>query len=128
MDRFAALQAFVCVAEEGSFTAAAERLDLSKSVVSKQIKALEQHLGVRLFNRTTRRLHLTEPGLAVPRTRRAYPRGVAGGGTGGRRPPGAPPGLLRVNVPVSVRAAAPFPGPARLPGTLPGAVGGRHPE
>ncbi len=45
-----------------SFTAAGEALGLSKSVVSKQITHLEQHLGVKLLNRTTRRLHMTEAG------------------------------------------------------------------
>ncbi len=63
MDRLAAMQAFIRVADEGSFTIAAERLAISKSVVSKQIQALERHLGVRLFNRSTRQLHLTEPGI-----------------------------------------------------------------
>lgn len=62
MDRFTAMQAFRGVAELGSFTAVAQRLGQSKSVVSKQIAALEQHLGVRLLNRTTRRIRLTEAG------------------------------------------------------------------
>ncbi len=62
MDRFNAMQAFRAVAELGNLTAAAKRLNLSKSVVSKQIAALEQHLGVRLLNRTTRRVRLTDAG------------------------------------------------------------------
>jgi DNA-binding transcriptional LysR family regulator len=62
MDRFAAMQAFRGVAELGSFTAVAKRLGQSKSVVSKQIAGLEQQLGVRLLNRTTRRIQLTEAG------------------------------------------------------------------
>jgi len=53
---------FVQVVDSGSFTAAAERLELSKSVVSKYITRLENKLGVRLLNRTTRRLSLTEAG------------------------------------------------------------------
>lgn len=53
---------FAAVVEKGSFTAAAESLGRSKSVVSKQITELEDRLGVRLLNRTTRRLHLTEAG------------------------------------------------------------------
>ena len=53
---------FVTVLEEGSFTAAARRLEFSKSYVSKSISNLEEQLGVRLLRRTTRRLYLTEEG------------------------------------------------------------------
>ncbi|CAA0102679.1 HTH-type transcriptional regulator DmlR [BD1-7 clade bacterium] len=54
--------AFVCVVQTGSFTAAAERLNTSKSVISKYITRLEARLGVKLLARTTRRLTLTEIG------------------------------------------------------------------
>ncbi|MCC5859971.1 MAG: LysR family transcriptional regulator [Ectothiorhodospiraceae bacterium] len=63
MDRIDAMRAFVAVVNEGSFSRAAERLDLSPQLVSKYVSRLEQHLGVRLLNRTTRRLHLTEAGM-----------------------------------------------------------------
>ncbi|WP_461517517.1 LysR family transcriptional regulator [Porticoccus sp.] len=53
---------FVQVVDSGSFTAAAERLALTRSVVSKYISRLEDRLKVRLLNRTTRRLSLTEAG------------------------------------------------------------------
>lgn len=62
MDRFDSLQTFVAVVETGSFSAAAARLDRAKSAVSRQVAALESHLGVQLLNRTTRRLSLTEAG------------------------------------------------------------------
>lgn len=62
MDRIALLKAFVVVATEGSFTKAAEKLNTSNQLVSKYVAQLEQHLDVRLFNRTTRRIHLTEAG------------------------------------------------------------------
>lgn len=62
MDRFDAMQIFVTVVEVGSFTAAAQRLDRAKSAISRQIAALETHLGVQLLHRSTRRLSLTEAG------------------------------------------------------------------
>ncbi|MEE4377571.1 MAG: LysR family transcriptional regulator [Candidatus Competibacteraceae bacterium] len=62
MDKFEDLQAFVAVVETGSFTAAAERLDMAKSAVSRRVSGLEERLGVQLLRRTTRRLSLTETG------------------------------------------------------------------
>jgi DNA-binding transcriptional LysR family regulator len=58
------MEAFVRVVEAGSFVAAAERLALSTSSLSRLVADLEQHLGTRLLNRTTRRLSLTESGQA----------------------------------------------------------------
>ncbi|HVH79590.1 MAG TPA: LysR family transcriptional regulator [Stellaceae bacterium] len=62
MDRLASITAFVQVAESGGFTAAARRLHLSTTTISGQVQALEESLGVRLLNRTTRRVSLTEIG------------------------------------------------------------------
>lgn len=62
MDRIETMKAFVTVAEEGSFTRAADKLALSNQLVSKYVTHFEAHLGVRLFNRTTRSVHLTEEG------------------------------------------------------------------
>ncbi|CAG0911157.1 unnamed protein product, partial [Cyprideis torosa] len=62
MDKFADLQAFVTVVDSGTFSQAAERLDVAKSAVSRRIGSLENRLGSRLLNRTTRRLSLTESG------------------------------------------------------------------
>jgi DNA-binding transcriptional LysR family regulator len=62
MDRFQALTAFAGVVESGSFVSAAERLGVSVSAVSRHVAELEAHLNVRLLNRTTRRLSLTESG------------------------------------------------------------------
>lgn len=64
MPRFDDLQAFVRVVESGSFSEAARRLGLSKSMVSRQVSALEADLGVRLLHRTTRSLSPTEAGRA----------------------------------------------------------------
>jgi DNA-binding transcriptional LysR family regulator len=58
------IETFVRVVEAGSFSAAAMRLGQPKSSVSRAISALEQALGVRLLQRTTRKLHLTEAGSA----------------------------------------------------------------
>lgn len=62
MDRIDAMRTFVTVVNEGTFTRAADRLEMSPQLVSKYVSQLEQHLGVRLLNRTTRKLHLTEAG------------------------------------------------------------------
>lgn len=56
------LQWFLAVAEAGGFTAAAQRLDINKTVLSQQIAKLENELGGALFTRTTRRVELTEAG------------------------------------------------------------------
>jgi len=63
--RFAALSAFVEVAEHGSFTKAAGELGLTKGSLSQTIRALEESLGVRLLNRTTRSVALTEAGERI---------------------------------------------------------------
>ncbi|MEM7429706.1 MAG: LysR family transcriptional regulator [Pseudomonadota bacterium] len=62
MDKLTALKAFTTVVSEGSFVAAAERLGMSRTAVSKHVMDLEAHLGARLLTRTTRRLSLTETG------------------------------------------------------------------
>ena len=62
MDKFEDLQAFVAVVEAGTFTAAADRLNIAKSAVSRRVSALEERLGVQLLRRTTRVLNLTETG------------------------------------------------------------------
>lgn len=64
MDRFAAMQIFVRVADTGSFTRAAEALQLPKASVSQHVAGLEAHLGVRLLHRTTRQVRLTDHGRA----------------------------------------------------------------
>lgn len=61
-ERLAAMSVFAQVVESKSFSAAAQQLGLSKSLVSRQVSALELALAVRLLNRSTRRLSLTEAG------------------------------------------------------------------
>lgn len=64
MDRLSSMNAFVMAAELGSYARAAERLNMSAQMVAKHVTALEQRLGARLLNRTTRRQSLTELGSA----------------------------------------------------------------
>ncbi|MBT3030673.1 MAG: LysR family transcriptional regulator [Candidatus Thiodiazotropha sp. (ex Lucina pensylvanica)] len=70
MDRLECLESFVAVVESGQFSAAAERLGLGKSVISRRVSELEEYLGALLIQRTTRRLSLTEAG------RTFYPRAI----------------------------------------------------
>ena len=63
MDKIHAMQLFIRVADLESFSRAAETLALPKGSVSRQIQALESHLGVRLLHRTTRRVQLTRDGM-----------------------------------------------------------------
>jgi DNA-binding transcriptional LysR family regulator len=65
MDRFRSLEIFAKTAERLNFAAAARDLNLTRAVVSKHIGELEARLGVRLFQRTTRRVNLTEAGRAL---------------------------------------------------------------
>ena len=62
MDLIDGLRAFVATAESGSFTGAAERLDMSNRLTSKYVAELEARLGVRLLQRTTRQVGLTPSG------------------------------------------------------------------
>lgn len=62
MEPFAGIENFVQVVEAGSFTAAAKSLQTAKSTVSESVRALEDRLGVRLLDRTTRRVRTTEVG------------------------------------------------------------------
>ncbi len=62
MDRFSALKAFTRVVEAGSFTRAADSLNMPNATLSKTIQQLEAHLGVSLLQRTTRRITVTPEG------------------------------------------------------------------
>lgn len=64
MDRVSSMLSFVKVVENGGFAAAARQLNISPSAVTTQIKSLEDRLGVRLLNRSTRSVSLTEAGRA----------------------------------------------------------------
>ena len=64
MDQLSAMRAFVRVVEAGTFTRAADLLDVPKPTVTKQIQQLEAHLRAKLLNRTTRRVTVTMDGAA----------------------------------------------------------------
>src|SRR6478672_5686466 len=64
MDRLQSMRVFAKVVEQGSFARAGQALDMSNAVVTRLVADLENHLGTRLLNRTTRRLSLTETGHA----------------------------------------------------------------
>jgi DNA-binding transcriptional LysR family regulator len=64
MDRLQSMRVFQAVVDEGGFAAAGRKLDLAPAVVTRLVTDLEQHLGVRLLQRTTRRLSLTDAGQA----------------------------------------------------------------
>jgi DNA-binding transcriptional LysR family regulator len=64
MDQLRAMRVFARVADEGSLAGAARAFDLAPAVVTRLVAELEEHLGARLMNRTTRRLSLTEVGEA----------------------------------------------------------------
>ena len=64
MDRLQAMKIFARVVDEGGFAAAARAMDMSPPVVTRMVAELEQHLGTRLLQRTTRKLALTDAGDA----------------------------------------------------------------
>lgn len=96
------LAAFIAVAEEGSFNAAGRRLDRDATVVSRRVQNLEQMLGVRLLERSTRRVVLTEAGDAYfRRVRPLLQELLAAGAETERFSDGEPRGRLRLALPGS---------------------------
>lgn len=113
MDRFREMSAFVAVVETGSFVKAADRLQMSKTAVSRLVQDLETRLGARLLHRTTRRLSLTEAGRDYfARARQLLADLDEADGLVSQSTEKAA-GLLRVNAPVSfgVGHLAPLWGP-----------------
>jgi len=104
MSKESQMSVFAQAVKQGSFSSAARALHLTPSAVSKQINALEDRLGVRLLNRTTRALNLTEAGARyLEHTKRILSEiDNAESEVGGMRD--APRGLLRVNAPVVMGA------------------------
>ncbi|MBY5992538.1 LysR family transcriptional regulator [Ferrimonas balearica] len=96
------LQLFVAVVDSGSFSAAAERLDVQVAKVSRAVRRLETQLGTTLLNRTTRRLELTEEGAQFAQSVRQGLEQLAAAEARLQQQGGRPSGRLRVD------AASPF--------------------
>ena len=102
VDRYRAMEVFHKVVELGSFTAAAAALHLPKARVTTLLQALEVHLGVRLLNRTTRRLSLTDDGALYHQRTLAMLQDMGELEGTLRRAVAAVSGRLRVDVPAAV--------------------------
>jgi DNA-binding transcriptional LysR family regulator len=101
LDRFATLEAFVAVARTGSFARAAEKLGLSRAMVSKHIQALEARLGARLLNRTTRQVSLTEAGRNFQQRAERLLAELEDAEGDAAQEADTPRGTLRISAPVS---------------------------
>jgi DNA-binding transcriptional LysR family regulator len=100
MDSLNAMEVFVRVVQSGSFSEAARALSLTPSAVSKQVSRLEDRLGARLINRTTRRLGLTEEGTAFFDRAQRILADVSEAEQAVTHLHGAPRGTLKLNAPV----------------------------
>jgi LysR family transcriptional regulator for bpeEF and oprC len=101
MDQLIAMRVFARVAERGSFAQAADELDISRAAASAHVAALEKHLGVRLLNRTTRRVNLTAEGTDFLRRTRRILDEIQDAEETLRGARSKPEGRLRVDVPVA---------------------------
>jgi DNA-binding transcriptional LysR family regulator len=101
MDLLGALGILVRVAETGSFSAVARERELSQAAVARQVSQLEEHFGVRLFHRTTRKLSLTNDGEMLLGLARPVLDGVDGLEAALGRQSASPVGLVRVGVTVA---------------------------
>ena len=101
MDLLGALGILVRVVETGSFSAVARERELSQAAVARQVSQLEEHFGVRLFHRTTRKLSLTDDGELLLGLARPVLDGVDGLEAALGRQSASPIGLVRVGVTVA---------------------------
>jgi DNA-binding transcriptional LysR family regulator len=101
LDLFACLKAFVTVVDRGAFSRAAHEIGMSASSLTRQVDSLEEHLGVLLLNRSTRRLTLTDAGESY-HEQAARILGELNEANRSVGESGGPPrGLLRVSLPVA---------------------------
>ena len=103
-DVLTGMRVFTTVVDAGSFASAADRLDLSRGMTSRYVAQVEAHLGVRLLNRTTRRLSLTEAGNNYYQRATQVLAMVEEAERAATREAAEPRGTLRINVPVAFGA------------------------
>jgi DNA-binding transcriptional LysR family regulator len=120
MDTLRAMEVYITVVEAGSFVAAADRLDTSNAAISRHVAALEDHLGARLLNRTTRRLSMTDVGQEFFNRAQAIFADVSEAEAIAGQNSVKPTGQLRISAPLSF-------GIAKLSQWLPGFVA-RYPD
>jgi DNA-binding transcriptional LysR family regulator len=101
MDRLEAMRLFARVAELGSFSAVAQQLGVARSVVTRQIAALEAHLGTKLLARSTRSLSLTAAGAAYLEKCRVILNLVEAAETDIAEARATPRGPIRISLPLS---------------------------
>ena len=106
MDKLRAMATFIAVAECGSFTDAAARLEMSAVMVGKYVSQLEHRLGARLLDRTTRRQSLTDAGRVYVEECRRVLEQVAAADASVERLRAAPAGRLRISAPTTFGACA----------------------
>ena len=103
-DRLVSMSVFAKAVETGSFSAAAEALSTSSQVVGRHVRQLEDHLGVKLINRTTRRQSLTDTGRSFYERVQHILAEVEGAEALAAQSRAVPRGRLRVNAPVTFGA------------------------
>jgi DNA-binding transcriptional LysR family regulator len=110
MDSLTSMKVFCAVVDNGSFAAAAGKLRLSRAMVTKHVMNLENHLSIRLLNRTTRRLSLTESGAGYYERCTQILNELEEAEAQARQASAEPRGTLRINAPYSFATAhvAPF--------------------
>ncbi|MBL0576870.1 LysR family transcriptional regulator [Aeromonas caviae] len=101
MDRLLSMTVFTKAVELGSFSAAGNALGMSSQLVGKHVQILEQHLGVRLLNRTTRRQHLTDIGREFYERAKSILADVEAAEGLAAETRATPRGRLRINAPVT---------------------------
>lgn len=104
MDKLRSMEAFVAVVEEGNFTEAAQRLQISAVMIGKYVRQLEERLGARLLERTTRRQSLTDAGRVFYEDAKRALEQVRMAETSIERLRASPSGTLRVSAPVTFGA------------------------
>ena len=105
MDFVHSLRTLVRVVDAGSFIRAAEQLDTSNAAVTRQVAALEKHLGARLLHRTTRKISLTSSGEAFIEKARQILDHVAEAESLANHGRAEPSGVLRLSAPLTFGVA-----------------------